>query len=88
MGNMSSTQSFESTGSVLLDLLTRANSETKLASLLTLVDRWSEDYDRGERQDPADGCNHMHLGGAALCVLLHRCAALGAAEFEIGRAHV
>jgi hypothetical protein len=80
---MSITHSFESTGSVLLDLLTRANSETKLASLLTLVDRWSEDYDRGERQDPADGCNQMHLVGAALCVLLHRCAALGAAEFDL-----
>jgi hypothetical protein len=81
--NMSITQNFESTGSLLLDLLTCTNSETQLASLLTLVDRWSEDYDRGERQDAADGCNQMHLVGAALCVLLHRYAALGAAEYDL-----
>lgn len=80
---MSSTQSFESTGSLLLDLLTCANPETPLASLLTLVDRWSEDYDRGERQDAADGCNQMHLVGAALCVLLHRCAALGVGQYDL-----
>lgn len=80
---MSITDSFESTGSLLLDLLTHTNSETQLDSLLTLVDRWSEDYDRGEKQDAADGCNQMHLVGAGLCVLLHRCADLGAAEYDL-----
>jgi hypothetical protein len=68
---------------MLLNLLTCANSETPLASLLTLVDGWAEHYDRGEKQDAADSCNHMHLVGASLCVLLHRCAALGAAEYDL-----
>ena len=36
---------------------------------------WVEEYYRGEKVDAEDGCNLMHVVGAALCVLLHRCEA-------------
>jgi len=58
------------TGAQLLELLDEAVPSR--AELLRLVDRWAEDFDRGDRVDPDDGCNMMHMVGAALCVLLHR----------------
>ena len=61
---------FEVTGAKLLALLDE--SEPAGAELLRLVDAWAEDYDRGDKVDPEDGCNLMHLVGAGLCVLLHR----------------
>jgi hypothetical protein len=77
---------FESNGTMLLhqkDFLTCANSETPMASLHTLVDGWSVHYDRGKKQDQVDSCNHMHLVGALLCVLLHLCDAMGVAEYDL-----
>ena len=67
---------FEVTGAQLLELLDEGAPAG--AELLRLVDAWAEDYDRGDKLDPEDGCNLMHLVGAALCVLLHR-SELGAA---------
>jgi len=67
---------FEVTGAQLLELLDEGAPAR--AELLRLVDAWAEDYDRGDKVDPEDGCNLMHLVGAALCVLLHR-SELGAA---------
>ena len=54
-----------------------------MASLYTLVDGWSVHYDRGKKQDQSDSCNHMHLVGALLCVLLHLCDAMGVAEYDL-----
>jgi hypothetical protein len=81
--NMPLTGEFERVLSLLVDLLASSNSEIELPALLSLVERWSQDYDRAKKQDPADGCNQMHLVGAALCVLLHRCEALRAREYDL-----
>jgi hypothetical protein len=70
---------FEATGAQLLELLDEVAPPA--AELLRLVDAWAEDYDRGDKLDPEDGCNLMHLVGAALCVLLHR-SELGA-DFDL-----
>lgn len=64
--------SFEDTGSRLLALLNSAEPP-ECAELLRLLDTWSEEFERCEQLDAEDGCNHMHLVGASLCVLLHRC---------------
>ena len=63
---------FEDTGSRLLALLNSAEPP-ECAELLRLLDTWSEEFERCEQLDAEDGCNHMHLVGASLCVLLHRC---------------
>ena len=62
---------FEVTGAQLLELLEGAGAPPR-AELLRLVDAWVEEYDRSEKVDAEDGCNLMHVVGAALCVLLHR----------------
>jgi hypothetical protein len=67
-----SSDGFEVTGAQLLALLDDAAVLPPRAELLRLVDTWAEEYDRGEKLDAEDGCNLMHIVGAALCVLLHR----------------
>lgn len=62
--------SFRVTAHELLELLETAAPPRE--KLLPLVDAWVEDYDRSEKLDVEDGCNRMHLLGAALSVLLHR----------------
>ena len=64
--------SFEDIGSRLLALLHSAEPPER-AELLRVLDTWSEEFERCEPLDAEDGCNHMHLVGASLCVLLHRC---------------
>lgn len=64
--------SFEATGAHLLALLNDTDVAPSRAELLRLLDTWAEEFDRGEKLDIEDGCNLMHLVGAALCVLLHR----------------
>jgi hypothetical protein len=76
---------FEVTGAQLLELLEGADAPPR-AELLRLVDAWVEEYDRGEKTDAEDGCNLMHVVGAALCVLLHRCEAGEAAAGAAGAA--
>ena len=61
---------FEDTGSRLLALLNSAEPP-ECAELLHLLDTWSEEFERCDQLDAEDGCNHMHLVGASLCVLLH-----------------
>jgi len=65
---------FEVTGAQLLELL-EAGGAPPRAELQRLLDVWVEQYDRGAKADAEDGCNLMHVVGAALCVLLHRCEA-------------
>jgi len=65
---------FEVTGAQLLELLEAACAPPR-AELQRLLDVWVEQYDRGAKADAEDGCNLMHVVGAALCVLLHRCEA-------------
>jgi hypothetical protein len=70
---------FELSAPHLLELLEA--EEPCGAEVLRLVDAWAGDYDRGDKADPEDGCNLMHLVGAALCVLLHK-SKLGA-DFDL-----
>ena len=70
---------FEVTGAQLLELLEGADAPPR-AELQRLLDVWVEEYDRGAKADAEDGCNLMHVVGAALCVLLHRCEASAPAD--------
>jgi hypothetical protein len=77
----------EVTGALLLGLLQDSAAPPR-AELLRLVDAWVEENDRSEKLDAEDGCNAMHLLGAALCVLLHRSEESEEAEaaFDLGAA--
>jgi hypothetical protein len=77
---------FETTGAKLLEMMNHHETEVPLADLHALMDAWTEEFDRGEKQDPADGCNKMHLVGASLCVLLHRSQKLEAPGYNLRRA--
>ena len=75
-----------SRGALLLGLLQDSAAPPR-AELLRLVDAWVEENDRSEKLDAEDGCNAMHLLGAALCVLLHRSEeADAAAAFDLSAA--
>jgi hypothetical protein len=77
---------FNTTGTKLLEMLSNPEAEIPLAPLHALLDVWAEDFDRGEKQDPADSCNKMHLVGASLCVLLHRSQKLDTPGYNLRRA--
>lgn len=83
---MSVHPSFEATGTHLLELLDGAAPLPPRGELLRMVDVWAEEYDRGEKLAPEDGCNLMHVIGAALCVLLQRSEARSEAESAAGAA--
>jgi hypothetical protein len=59
------------------------HSSPSLAVMLTAVDAWAQHYDRGEKIDPKDGTNKMHVLGMALCVLLHRCQELAITGYDL-----
>lgn len=67
---------FEVLGKQLLEVLEQTES-VSLSWLLSVVDKWSQEYNRAEKVDSCDGCNQMHVVGIALCVLLNGCSELG-----------
>ena len=70
---------FMLTGTQLLQALESADALPR-GELLRLVDAWVDTQDRSAKLDADDGCNQMHVLGAALCVLLHRREVADAAE--------
>ena len=80
---MRADEAFEVLGPHVLELLDGSAALPARSELLRMVDRWAEEFDRGEKLDAEDGCNVMHLIGAALCVLLQRSEAAAGMAFDL-----
>ena len=74
---------FEVFGAHLLELLKDDKNKCELAFLLSFVEKWAHEYDRGEKVHVDDRCNTMHLLGMALCVLLHDCEELKNFQYDL-----
>ena len=74
--------SFMVTGAEVLEAL-QSTDALQHGELMRLVDGWIEEHDRGAKLDSDDGCNEMHILGAALCVLLQRREIADAADATV-----